>query len=93
MRIGLCTVRLEIVDSFSLKDKRSVLLSLFSKLRTNFNISVAEVERLNSVRHGEIVFVTVNTESPHLHSTLSSIISFIESDLRVRIEDYKVEII
>jgi len=93
MRIGLCTVKLEIVDSFSLKDKRSVLLSLFSKLRANFNISVAEVERLNSFKHGEIAFVSINTESSHLHSTLSSIIGFIESDFRVRIEDYKIEII
>jgi hypothetical protein len=28
-----------------------------------------------------------------LHSTLSSIIGFIESDFRVRIEDYKIEVI
>jgi uncharacterized protein YlxP (DUF503 family) len=93
MRIGLCTVKIEIVDSFSLKEKRSVCLSIFSKLKSNFNVSVAETGSLNSFRKAEIAIVSVNTNSAHLYSIMSTIVEFIENDLRVQVEDYKIEII
>ncbi|MCD6427019.1 MAG: DUF503 domain-containing protein [Caldisericaceae bacterium] len=93
MRIGICTVRLGIPNTFSLKDKRQVCSSLFSHIRQNFNVSVAEVSEQDSFRKSVVAIVAVNTSSKHLSKTLSKVVEFIEKDYRVMIEDYGVEII
>ena len=93
MQIGICTVRLGIPDTFSLKDKRQVCSSLFSKIRQNFNVSVAEVEDQDSFRKSTIAIVSVNTHVKDLNRTLSKVIEFIEKDFRVLIENYSIEII
>ncbi len=93
MRIGICTLRLGIPGTFSLKDKRQVCSSLFSHIRQNFNVSVAEVSEQDSFRKSVVAIVAVNTSFGHLHSTLSKVVSFVERDFRVTIEDYGIEII
>jgi len=93
MQIGICTVRLGIPGTFSLKDKRQVCSSLFSKIRQNFNVSVAEVEDQDSFRKSTIAIVSVNTQTKDLNRTLSKVIEFIEKDFRVLIENYSIEII
>jgi len=93
MQIGICTVRLGIPGTFSLKDKRQVCSSLFSKIRQNFNVSVTEVEDQNSFRKSTIAIVSVNTQTKDLNRTLSKVIEFIEKDFRVLIENYSIEII
>ncbi len=93
MRIGVCTVKVGIPDSFSLKDKRAICLSIFAKIKGNFNVSIAEVGSLDSFRRAEVAIVSVNTNNAHLYSTLSAVVGFIEKDLRVRIEDYNIEIL
>ncbi len=93
MQIGICTVRLGIPDTFSLKDKRQVCSSLFSKIRQNFNVSIAEVEDQGSFRKSTIAIVSVNTRAKDLNRTLSKVVEFIEKDFRVLIENYSIEII
>lgn len=93
MQIGICTVRLGIPGTFSLKDKRQICSSLFSKIRQNFNVSVAEVEDQDSFRKSTVAIVSVNTQAKDLNRTLSKVIEFIEKDFRVLIENYSIEII
>ncbi|MGB9695284.1 MAG: DUF503 domain-containing protein [Caldisericaceae bacterium] len=93
MRIGLCTIDIEVLDSFSLKEKRSVVLSLLAKIRASYNVSVAEVGKLNSLRYAQLAIVSVNTEGSHLNSTLASVVTFIESDLRVKVINFNTELI
>lgn len=93
MQIGICTVRLGIPDTFSLKDKRQVCSSLFLKIRQNFNVAVAEIEDQDSFRKSTVVIVSVNTRTKDLNRTLSKVIEFIDKDFRVLIENYSIEII
>ncbi len=93
MRIGICTVRLGIPNTFSLKDKRQVCSSLLSHIRQNFNVSVAEINEQDSFRKSVIAIVAVNTSSKHLNATISKVVEFIEKDYRVMIEEYSVEVI
>jgi uncharacterized protein YlxP (DUF503 family) len=93
MQIGICTLRLAIPDTLSLKDKRRVCASLFSKIRQNFNVSIAETDMQDTFRRATVAVVAVNTEKNHLYRTLSKVVSFVEKDYRVRIEDYSIEII
>ncbi len=93
MQIGICTIRLAIPDTFSLKDKRQVCASLFSKIRQNFNVSVAETDNQDTFRRATVAIVSVNTDRMHLHSTLSKVVSFVEKDYKVIIQDYTIEIV
>jgi len=65
MQVGICNLKLIVLDSVSLKDKRSVVQSLTRKLRNNFNVSVAE-ENLDSWKEAHLTVVSVNTEKEHL---------------------------
>jgi uncharacterized protein YlxP (DUF503 family) len=47
MIIGVCTIELDI-PAASLKDKRHIIKSVIARLRNKFNISVAEVDHLDS---------------------------------------------
>jgi len=93
MQIGICTIRLGIPGTFSLKDKRQICLSLFSQLRKNFNVSVAEASEQNSYRKSVITVATVNTDKVHLYRALSKVVEFIEQDRRVNVQDYTTEIL
>ena len=86
-------MRLAIPGTFSLKDKRQVCASLFSKIRQNFNVSVAETDSQDTFRRATVAVVAVNTDRAHLHSTLSKVISFVEKDYRVVMENYTIEIV
>jgi uncharacterized protein YlxP (DUF503 family) len=48
MVVGVCTLRLLIAGSQSLKDKRQVLKSILDRTRERFNVSAAEVDELDS---------------------------------------------
>ncbi len=90
--IGVCTIRLNIPNAFSLKDKRQVCQSLVSRMRKNFNIAVAEVGDLNSYKWASIAFVSINTEKSMLNSTLSKVVEYIKREPSVVIEGYSIEI-
>jgi uncharacterized protein YlxP (DUF503 family) len=47
MRIGVVRLRLHLHGPTSLKEKRQVLQSLMAHLRRRFNVSIAEVDRLD----------------------------------------------
>lgn len=57
--IGVLTLEIYIEDSHSLKDKRHVVKSLKDRLRERFNVSVAEIDHLDSWQHSVIAAVTV----------------------------------
>ena len=44
MIIGTCSLKLMIYESNSLKDKRRVLKSIIERIKSRFNVSIAEVD-------------------------------------------------
>ncbi|MBM3888984.1 MAG: DUF503 domain-containing protein, partial [Verrucomicrobia bacterium] len=57
MVIGVLAVELSFPDAQSLKDKRQSLMSLKTKLRHTFNVSVAEVGELDLWQSGTLGIV------------------------------------
>lgn len=92
MIIGSCVVEIMIYEANSLKDKRQVIKSLIGKLKSRFNISVAEVGLNDKWRHGLIGFVCVTNDSIHANKMISNVLNFIEGDTRVEIIDTEIEI-
>lgn len=92
MITGICEVRLRIYEANSLKDKRYIIKSIIGKLKSRFNISIAEVD-LNDVWQSSIIgFSCVSNNTAHVNEIISKVIRFIEGDTRVEIVDYNIEI-
>ncbi|HEX4164738.1 MAG TPA: DUF503 domain-containing protein [Bryobacteraceae bacterium] len=60
--VGVLTLEIHVEDSHSLKEKRHVVKSLKDRLRERFNVSVAEIDGLDSWQHAVIAAVTVSSE-------------------------------
>ena len=93
MIIGVLQVSFDIPDSFSIKDKRSIMNSLKARLKNKFNVSVAETDQLDSKNIGMMGVVFASNEKRYVHQTLSKIASFLEREKKVIIRDIKTEVI
>jgi uncharacterized protein len=76
--VGLCTLELHISESFSLKDKRSVVKSLLARLRQEHQVAAAEIDLLDDPRAAVIAFTTVSNSSRQLDQTLQAALRWIE---------------
>ncbi len=94
MVIGICTIDLDIPMSTSLKDKRQVIRSLTTRLRKEFNIAVAEVERQNARQTAVIGVVTVSSDRDYAHGLLTRVARWVEDTrLDCVLVDYEIELI
>ena len=91
MHIGALSVELEITDGITLKDKRQVIKSLLDRIRNRFNVSAAEVGRLDSPRFATVAAVAVANEQPFVDQMLAKVADFIESEPRVLVLQRDVE--
>ena len=90
----VATVRAEvhIPDSNSLKAKRSVIVSLKSRIRSKFNVSVAEVDHLDLWQRSSIGVAFVTNDRRFADEVLSKVVAFISSEPRLELLDYQIEI-
>lgn len=90
---GICELELRIYEANSLKEKRRVIKSIMEKLKSRFNISIAEVG-LNDVWKSSILgFACVSNNTAHANEIISKVIKFIDGDSRVEIVNQNIEII
>ncbi len=95
MVVGVCTLELEIPASQSLKDKRHVVRSVIARVRqaSRFNVSIAEVDSLNSWQRATLGIVCVSSDEKYAHGLLEKVIDNIErSRLDAVIADYSIEL-
>lgn len=59
MNVTTLRIDLQVVDGRTLGEKRRLLRAIFAKLRRNFNVSVAEVDRLDRPDSAAIGVVVV----------------------------------
>ncbi len=70
--IGVLTLELWVEGSHSLKDKRQVVRSLKDRLRDKFNVSVAEIDGLDSWQHSVIAVATVANDRTYAEQILQA---------------------
>jgi len=68
--IALLTLDVHIPEAHSLKDKRMVVRRLKDRLRSNFNVSVSEVEHQELWQRSQISVVTVGSDDGSVRQTL-----------------------
>ncbi len=92
MMVGTLQVELLLPESFSLKDKRFVLQSLKSKIRSTFNVSVAEVDYHDKWQRSVLAFACVSAERRGIDSLFSHVLNAVEAENRVEVVAQHVDV-
>ncbi len=87
----ILTIRLELPSAESLKDKRRLLKPLMTRLRKDFNISIAEVDSNDRHREALIGAAVISNNGSFGHQVISRVVNRIESNPAVVVADYQVE--
>ena len=91
MHVGAMTVELFIGESSSLKDKRRHLKSVIERLKSRFNVSIAEVDHQDLWQRATVGVSCVSNEMVQIDKVFSSVINFIEGHGGVEIIGYQQE--
>lgn len=83
MTIGFVRLELLIYDAQSLKEKRSILKSIRTRLSQRYNVSVAETDFQNSWQRTELSLVTVSNEKVISERELERALAFIDGQPEV----------
>lgn len=78
MVVGIGIIEIFIVESRSLKDKRSVLRRIIGRTHNKFSLAIAEVGDNDEWKRGKIGFAFVGNERGFVNSKLDGIVRFIE---------------
>ena len=78
MAVGLLTLELHLAEAQSLKDKRQVLRRLKDRLRSTFNVAVAELDFEDTWQRSVVGVVTVSNEEQHVEEALQKVL--VEAD-------------
>ncbi|MCL0077519.1 DUF503 domain-containing protein [Peptococcaceae bacterium] len=93
MVIGTLTVELFIFGSRTLKDKRRILKSILDKVKSRFNVSIAEVDSHDMWQRSVLGIACVSNQVAHVQSVLSSVEKFISHQRDAEIISLHTEII
>ena len=94
MNVGMCRVRLRLPENLSLKGKRRVLKSITTRVRSKFNVAVAEVDDQDLWQLATLGICCVSNDKRHANEVLSKVADFIiNSRFEVEILDYEIEVL
>ncbi len=92
MHIGICTLYLRLLEARSLKEKRRVIKSIKDRIGNKFNVSIAEVDKLDKWQWATLGTVCVSNDAGFTNSMLSNVVNFVEQTHLVELVDYEIEI-
>lgn len=94
MVIGVATLELNIPMNDSLKGKRSAIKPLIARLRSEFNVSVAEVDNQDSHHTAIIGVACVSSDKDYAHGLLMKVVESVERwRFDAELVDYEIELI
>jgi uncharacterized protein len=82
MIVGVMTAQLSLHGIGSLKAKRSIVKSLIGRLKSRFNISIAEVDHQDSKSIAVIGVAVASNDSTFIDRQLDTILDFMRKDGR-----------
>jgi len=71
--VGVLMFELRLEESHSLKDKRHYVKSLKDRLRSKFNVAVAEIDHQDLWQRGVVAVVTVSGDRAHAEQVLQNV--------------------
>lgn len=87
------SIELFIHENDSLKGKRRIVKSIIGKVKSRFNVAIAEVEYNDKWQRIGLGISAVGNDRGHIDSVLATVLTFIESLYLAEIIDSRIEII
>lgn len=81
MIVAMAYLTIEIPESHSLKEKRSTVRPIIKRVQTRFNVSIAEIDHLESWQVAGVGIVCVSNSRRHAEEMLQTVVSFVEEHL------------
>lgn len=91
MVVAVKTFDIHIPGCRSLKEKRFVIKSLKDRIRTKFNVAVAEVNNHDLWQRATIAIASVNEHKRYLHGLLEKVSNLIADERRIVILSEETE--
>jgi uncharacterized protein YlxP (DUF503 family) len=91
--IGAMSIELFIHENESLKGKRRIVKSIIGKVKSRFNVAIAEVEYNDKWQRIGLGISAVGNDRGHIDSVLATVLTFIESMYLAELVDSRIEII
>jgi hypothetical protein len=91
MTAGVLELRLVIRQAQSLKDKRRVVRSLQDRLRSRFDVAVAEVDLQDDRQQAVLGVAVVGNDEAVLGSVLNKVVDFVRRNPDAVLCDFHVE--
>jgi uncharacterized protein len=93
MVLGILTLALSIPAAHSLKEKRGVLKPIAARLRQEFNVSVAELERQDAWQSAGLGIAMIASDGANVHGALENVVRWIErTQPHVFVSNWDIEI-
>ncbi len=92
MVVGTLNLKLAIFGSYSLKDKRRVVNSLKDRLKSRFNVSVAEIGSLDRRQQAELGVALVANDGQFVETALDKLVEYVRQDTSASLVDCRREV-
>lgn len=92
MVVGTLKIEFYLTENRSLKGKRKVVKSMVDKVKSRFNVAIAEIGSNDKWQRIELGITTVGNDRRHIDSSLSHILSYLESLYLAEVVDCRIEI-
>ena len=93
MVVGILQLRVMIRDSQSLKDKRRIVRSLRDRIRNGFNVSVSEVDSLDSRQQAVLGVALATNDRIFADQVLAKVVDLVRATPGAELVDYEIEIL
>jgi len=93
MSVGVLKVKFLLTGVNSLKEKRSILQPFINRVRSNYNISVNELDGEDDPTSATLGFAHIAKSSNLNYRKLSKLVEEAEKEKNLRIEDQTTEVI
>ena len=90
----MLTLHLQIPGCTSLKEKRSRLKPLLARLHREFNVSAAEMERLDAWQEAIVACALISNDPAHTQRALQTVVQWIETNWPdVQVWEERIELV
>lgn len=93
MVIGAMIIEFHIHDNQSLKGKRKIVKSMIGKVKSRFNVAIAETGSNDKWQAIELGVSAVGNDRRFVDSSLSNVLSFLDSLCMAELTNSRIEII
>ncbi len=91
MPVGLLTLEIHLPYSHSLKEKRAVLRKIRDRLRSRFNVAIAELDHLDIWQRATLGIVSISDSQPLLDNVFREVLRESEKILGEDVAHHDVE--